>query len=260
VHNSAYSKPTSSAVGSKTRHVQLQTKLGYSSEVQASRRPIIDTEELRVVVYRRFALGELPTVADLAKDLARPDAAVGAGLQSLAEQRHVVLGADGEIVMAHPFSAVPLGFSVMGRNRLWWGGCAWDAFALPHLIQEQGPMLIATTCPACERAHAWRVDAQSAPEGEQVAHFAVPVKHMWDDVVFTCSRQRIFCSPDCVESWVQVHGRTRGEIADLAALWRLASGWYAGRLDRGYVRREPSQSAEYLRSVGLKGAFWGLPD
>ena len=29
---------------------------------------------------------------------------------------HLALGLDGEITMAHPFSAVPLGFSVMGRD------------------------------------------------------------------------------------------------------------------------------------------------
>jgi hypothetical protein len=45
---------------------------------------------------------------------------------------------------------------------------------------------------------------------------------------------------------------------DLPTLWRLASGWYAGRLERGYVRREPSAAADYLRSVGLFGEFWGL--
>ena len=45
---------------------------------------------------------------------------------------------------------------------------------------------------------------------------------------------------------------------DLPTLWRLARGWYAGRLDRGYVRRDPSQAAEYFRAVGLSGAFWGL--
>ena len=40
---------------------------------------------------------------------------------------------------------------------------------------------------------------------------------------------------------------------------RLAAAhWYDGRLDRGYVRREPSQAAAYLRGVGLSGSFWGL--
>jgi hypothetical protein len=46
-------------------------------------------------------------------------------------------------------------------------------------------------------------------------------------------------------------------VLDLRTLWRLAAGWYAGRLERGYVRREPSAAADYLRSVGLSGTFWG---
>jgi len=45
---------------------------------------------------------------------------------------------------------------------------------------------------------------------------------------------------------------------DLATLWRLARGWYEGRLDRDYQRREPSQAREYFRAAGLSGPFWGL--
>jgi hypothetical protein len=105
-----------------------------------------------------------------------------------------VLGSDSEITMAHPFSTVPLGFSVMGRDTLWWGGCAWDSFALPHLLPDQGPMVVATTCPACDRAHALRVDDRVPPAGGQVAHFLVSAARMWDDVVYTCQNQRIFCS------------------------------------------------------------------
>ncbi len=45
---------------------------------------------------------------------------------------------------------------------------------------------------------------------------------------------------------------------DLVTLWRFAAHWYEGRLERGYVRREPSRAAQYLRSVGLTGSFWGL--
>jgi hypothetical protein len=47
---------------------------------------------------------------------------------------------------------------------------------------------------------------------------------------------------------------------DLPTLWRLAAHWYDGRMNRGYVRREPAAAMEYFRSVGLHGAFWGLDD
>jgi hypothetical protein len=196
-------------------------------------------EDVRLAVYDAFVrTGRPPPAADLDSG----------ALAELAAQRHLVLGEDGEIVMAHPFSAVPLGFSVMGATTLWWGGCAWDSFALPHLLGES--VLVATRCPGCGRALAWDVGVDAPPSGAEVAHFATPVGHMWDDVVQTCANQRLYCSPECVPEG--------GYVMDLGALWRLASGWYAGRLERGYVRREPSAAADYLRSVGLSGEFWGL--
>src|SRR6266516_3966472 len=68
----------------------------------------------------------------------------------------------------HPFAAVPLGFSVMGARTLWWGGCAWDSFALPHLLPGEDEVLVATRCPACGRPHAWSVGRQRPPDGGQV--------------------------------------------------------------------------------------------
>jgi hypothetical protein len=219
----------------------------------------VETEDLRLAVYDRFRRGQIPRVTTLAEELSVTSAEVGNGLATLAAERHLALGADGEITMAHPFTAVPLGFAVMGRDTLWWGGCAWDSFAMPHLLPEQAPMLVATTCPACETPHAWRVDGREPPAGTQVAHFLVPAAHMWDDVVHTCGNQRVFCSERCVTAWLDRSGNRRGYVMDLPTLWRLASGWYQGRLERGYVRREPSAAADYLRSVGLSGDFWGLP-
>jgi hypothetical protein len=160
--------------------------------------------------------------------------------------------------MAHPFAAIPLGFSVMGTSTLWWGGCAWDAFAVPHLLPEQSPVLVSTRCPACGRALAWNVGVEGPPAGEEVAHFLVPVAHMWDDVVRTCSHQNLFCSRQCVDDWLERSGNQRGYVMDLPTLWRFASDWYSGRLDYGYTRREPSEATEYMRRAGLSGPFWGL--
>ncbi len=219
----------------------------------------MDTEKLRLAVYRAFAEnGRAPETAELARQLGAGVPAVTGGLAELARSRHLVLDDDGRIVMAHPFSAVPLGFSVMGKRTLWWGGCAWDSFALPHLLPAEGELLVATRCPACGRPHAWNVGSRRPPDGEQVAHFLVPAARMWDDVVHTCGHQRLFCSEDCVGEWLGSTGSARGYVTDLGTLWRLAAHWYDGRLDYGYVRRDPGQAKEYLRGVGLSGAFWGL--
>jgi hypothetical protein len=222
----------------------------------------VNTEDLRLAVYRTFAESGLPpTVPDLAQALGTSPADVRAGLQELHNARHIVLDDSGErILMAHPFASIPLGFSVMGENTLWWGGCAWDSFALPHLLPDEPEVLVATRCPGCGAALAWSVGREAPPAGEQVAHFLTPVSRIWDDVVHTCGNQRIFCDDSCVDDWLTRAGEQRGYVMDLPTLWRLASRWYEGRLDRGYVRREPVAAAAYFAEVGLAGPFWGLPE
>jgi hypothetical protein len=219
----------------------------------------IDDEDVRLAIYRRYTeTGLEPTVALLAEELGTNEEAVRPSLRRLAEQRHVVLGPDERILMAHPFTSVPMGFAVMGDHTLWWGGCAWDSFALPHLVPGEPAVLVSTTCPNCRRPLAWTVGREKPPPGQEVAHFLTPAEHMWDDVIRTCSNQRIFCDSACVDTWAAREGLERGYVMDLTTLWRLGEGWYAGRLERGYARREPAAAAEFFREVGLDGPFWGL--
>ncbi|MFI6514296.1 organomercurial lyase [Spirillospora sp. NPDC050679] len=216
----------------------------------------LDLEDLRLEVYRSLAAtGRAPDPADLAE---RFGPGFREGLRELHERRHLVLDGDDRVLMAHPFATTPLGFAVMGARTLWWGGCAWDSFALPHLVPDEPEVLVSTRCPACETSHAWNVTREAPPEGGQVAHFLTPTARMWDDVVHTCGNQRIFCAEECVDAWLDRTGLPRGYAMDLATLWRLASRWYEGRLDHGYTRREPAEAAAYFREVGLTGPFWGL--
>jgi hypothetical protein len=223
-----------------------------------------DLEDLRLAVYWSFVrTGRPPAPEALSTQLELPADEVRAGLRRLHEQRHLVLDAsNATVAMAHPFSSIPLGFSVMGSRTLWWGGCAWDSFALPHLLPdpEDHEVLVATQCPGCARPHAWVVDRDAPPPGDQVAHFLTPVAHMWDDVVHTCGNQRIFCDDTCLNGWLERTDSGRGYVMDIPTLWQLAAHWYDGRLDRNYTRREPAAAAAYFRDVGLRGAFWGLPD
>jgi hypothetical protein len=219
----------------------------------------VDTEDVRLAVYQGFATtGRAPGLEELAKRLsASPDEVRGA-LRQLHADRHVVLDAQDSVVMAHPFSSVPLGFAVMGQRTLWWGGCAWDSFSLPHLLPDEPEVLVSTRCPGCGRALAWGVGRDAPPAGAEVAHFLVPAARMWNDVVHTCGNQRVFCGRACVDAWLARTGHEPGYVMDLATLWRLASHWYDGRLTRGYTRREPTVARDYFREVGLRGPFWGL--
>ena len=218
----------------------------------------MDIESLRLAVYESFGqTGTAPDPGSLAATFGTTIDDVELALRQLADGRHLVLSSTGAILMAHPFSSVPLGFSVMGSETLWWGGCSWDSFAIPHLLKTTDEVLVATRCPACQRPHAWSVGTVKPPTGTEVAHFLVPSPHMWDNVLHTCANQRIFCSVNCVHSWLADSGQGEGFIMDLPTLWSLAAHWYDGRMDPGYVRREPSEAQDYLRSIGLSGRFWG---
>lgn len=225
----------------------------------SSHRDPIHDEGLRLLVYRRLAeTGLAPGLEELSERSRMAVPQVREGLDRLSSARHLVLGENHQILMAHPFATIPLGFSVMGSSTLWWGGCAWDSLAIPHLVESDSEVLVATRCPACSRPHALVAKRESPPEGSLIAHFLVPAAHMWDDVIHTCSNQRIFCGEDCLQTWLERTGRERGYVMDLNTLWRLARGWYQGRLDHGYVRRDPASATDYLRSVGLIGEFWGV--
>ncbi len=218
----------------------------------------LDLEALRVAVYRSLAAtARAPERAQLLAELDATDAEVVAGLRALHDAHQLVLDDRGDIVLAHPFATVDLGFSVKGRHTLWWGGCVWDSFAIPHLVPSEPEVLVATTCPACDRPHAWVVGRDGPPTGDQVAHFLVPVRSMWDDILRTCGNQRVFCSVICIDAWLARERLQRGSIADLVTVWQLASHWYDGRLERGYRRREPDEAAGYFRQAGLRGPFWG---
>jgi Alkylmercury lyase len=217
-------------------------------------------ERLRVALYSELAAtGAAPTRENLRTKTELSEEQFDEAFRELAGARHIVLN-DGRLVLAHPFATESFRFSVMTKDTLYWGGCAWDSFALPSLLKNINSALVATTCPACDTPHAWVVTDQQPPPGDQVAHFLTPADRIWPDSEHACRNQMIFCSETCVDEWLERHDQRRGYILDLATLWRLARHWYEGRLDTPYERRDPIASAEYFREVGLRGPFWGLPD
>jgi hypothetical protein len=225
----------------------------------------IDLNELRLFVYGQFAdRARAVGPDDVATAFGLPAAEALDALRALDDAHLLVLDSGRQrIVMAHPWAAMPMGFVVASDTQKWWGGCAWDSFAIPSLVRA--PCLVATHCPACGRVLALDVHADAPPgpssgsgqgTGEMVAHLPVPVARMWDDVVLTCSSQLLFCSRGHVADWLARTGTREGAVLSLDALWNLAAGWYAGRLSPGYRRRTPAEAAGFFEDIGLTGDFW----
>jgi hypothetical protein len=158
----------------------------------------ISAERVRHAIYSQLAsTGTAPTPSDVAEAFDTITEVVERTYDDLATARHIVLGSGYDVVMAHPFATVNLGFSVMGMSTLWWGGCVWDSFAIPHLVPFDDEVLVATTCQGCGSAHSWVITTREPPQGDQIAHFLMPMSEAWDNVVRTCGNQRVFCDADC---------------------------------------------------------------
>jgi hypothetical protein len=220
----------------------------------------IDLVALRVHAYREMADHDRAvTPESAAAHLGVTPGEALTGLRALHDARLVVLDrARQRLVMAHPWATGFMGFVVASPEQKWWGGCAWDSFAIPALVQVR--CLVATHCPGCGRPLALDVAPDAPPQGpaatDLVAHFLVPVRHIWDDVVHTCSNQLLFCSRSHVEDWLAATGQPLGAVLELPTMWRLATGWYAGRLTAGYRRRTAPEAAAFFDGLGLTGDFW----
>jgi hypothetical protein len=126
--------------------------------------------ELRNRIYKRFVeLGEVP----------RGDEP---GLQRLHDAHALVLDESG-IRMLNPFSVVPTPYVVESGGRSWYGNCVWDAFGIPAALCVDGH--VSATCLDCgETLEVDVIDGRPEPD-DLVAHFLLPARRWWDDIVFT---------------------------------------------------------------------------
>lgn len=135
----------------------------------------------REVYDRLAATGAAPSRTEL-------DASLGVdvadrALRELHDAHQLVLGDDGEIRMALPFSAVPTTHRVVADSGSWWANCAWDALAIPAALGVDA-VVEATWLDTDETVDLALVAGElSSLDGS--VHFVVPARRWWDDIVET---------------------------------------------------------------------------
>ncbi len=103
----------------------------------------------------------------------------------LADRHVIVLGADGQIEMAHPFAAHRRGTRVDADGRTWWGNCAWDGFGITACLGLQDARVTSGGITVSAAGGCPGGESGVRPPGEAVFHVLVPARHWWDDIGFT---------------------------------------------------------------------------
>ena len=142
--------------------------------------------QTRALIYDEFMqTGLPPSSMQAAVSLSCSQAAVGESFGRLAAGRVIVLQPEnGEILMANPFSAVPTPFLVASGGQIYFGNCIWDALGIPAMLRQDA--VIQSSCADCGlaiRLHVTGGELQELSAG--IAHFAVPARQWWENIVFT---------------------------------------------------------------------------
>jgi hypothetical protein len=138
---------------------------------------------LRIFTYDHLlAHGTPPRVAEIAQHFNVPVETAARALRDLRIGKTILVGADGEIWMAGPFSATATDYAVTGSAK-WFANCAWDMLGIPMIAQE--PVRIETKCAHCDDNLVFTGSPHAAPDSAAIVHFLVPARRWYDDIGFT---------------------------------------------------------------------------
>jgi len=206
--------------------------------------------------------GAPPTTHEMAAQLGVDHADVVEGMHALAAQHGVVLHPHRpEVWVAHPFATAPTVFTVRHRERTWWGNCAWCSLGVAALVgpgSDADPITITTVLGGEDRQVTLRVVGDRLLDGDYVVHFPVPMRHAWDNVLYTCSVMLLFASSDEVDRWCRRHHIARGDVRDVDVVWRFARAWYGRHLDADWRKWTTDEAAALCARFGLDGDIWRL--
>lgn len=141
--------------------------------------------DVRLAVYQCvLETGRVPLAAQVAERLSIAVAEVRAEFRRLQTIHAFALAPlSDEILMAHPFSAIPTAYVVRTGGRAFWANCAWDALAIPAMLSADAS--VDARCADCGDSIVLTFSGGTIEASSAVVHFGVPPRRFWDNVVFT---------------------------------------------------------------------------
>lgn len=200
-----------------------------------------------------------PTARDIATRFESDATTARQGLRALADYHGVVLHPQSdEVWVAHPFSAAPTTCIVTSGHRKWWGNCAWCSLGVMHLAGGTSTLTTRTGAIGDEVSVTVR-DGQLL-DTDFVIHFPVPMRHAWDNVIYTCSVQLLFRNEAEVDEWCATRGIAKGDVRPIKQIWDFAAEWYGRHADADWTKWSLHDAVEIFARHRLTGPIWTIGD
>ena len=202
--------------------------------------------------------GFVPDVNELSTMLKASQADVIVGLQRLQDDHGVVLHPNSSKVwVIHPFSTAPTNFVVRTSNREWWGNCAWCSLGVAALLNQD--LSIVTTLGAMGEQVTIKIEHGKLVDSDFVVHFPVPMRHAWDNVLYTCSVMLLFRNERDVDSWSAAHRIPKGDVQPISKIWEFSKAWYGNHLNPHWTKWTTEQAVQLFKQFGLSSETWDIP-
>jgi Alkylmercury lyase len=141
--------------------------------------------EMRSFVYAYIVEHGIPPASErAAAEFGLEGGSARASYERLHERHALFLEAESrEVRMAFPFSAIPTRFLVRVNDRSYWANCAWDMLGVPAALHSDAE-IEAEYAEDGSPAHLSVVNGRLQGD-DGVVHFPLPLRHWYDDLVFT---------------------------------------------------------------------------
>lgn len=209
---------------------------------------------IKFIIEQSFA----PEIDELAEIFKTSENSVFDALLELQGEHGVVLHPDSpKIWVAHPFSLAPTNFLVYDDEREWWGNCAWCSLGIAALLDRDAT--ITTTLGANDRQVDVHIRHGQVVETDLLVHFPIPMRHAWDNVIYTCSAMLLFANEGQIDRWCGKHRIAKGDVQPIAKVWDFAKVWYGNRLNPDWKKWTVAEAKSIFERFELTGDIWNIP-
>ena len=203
--------------------------------------------------------GHAPTTQDLMLEFDANEHEVVEALYALERYHGVVLHPnEPKVWVIHPFSLAPTNFYVVSKAGSWWGNCAWCSLGVAALLNED--VTIKTSIGAEGKPLEVTIINGEIQEKDYYVHFPIPMKHAWNNVMYTCSTMLVFENETQIDRWCQRHSIPRGDIQPIENIWNFSKVWYGNHLDPNWTKWTMDEAKAMFKAYHLTGEIWALGD